>query len=46
MLDFILLIHVYKVFQKFDPIVNCSLYKAFNASSGKCKLIQVRNLSK
>ena len=36
----------YKVFQKFGSIVNCILRKAFNASLGKCKLIQVRNLSK
>ena len=36
----------YRVFQKFVPIVNCILRKAFNASLGKCKLIQVRNLSK
>ena len=28
------------------PIVNCILLKAFNASLGKSKLIQVRNLSK
>ena len=27
-------------------IVNCFLHKAFNASLGKSKLIQVRNLSK
>jgi len=37
---------IYRVFQKFVPIVNCILRKAFNASLGKCKLIQVRNLSK
>ena len=36
----------YSVFQKFVPIVNCILRKAFNASLGKCKLIQVQNLSK
>ena len=36
----------YRVFQKFIPIVNCILRKAFNASLGKNKLIQVRNLSK
>ena len=36
----------YRVFKKFVPIVNCILRKAFNASLGKCKLIQVRNLSK
>ena len=36
----------YRVFQKFVPIVTCILRKAFNASLGKCKLIQVRNLSK
>ena len=36
----------YRVFQKFVPIVNCILRKAFNASLGKCKVIQVRNLSK
>ena len=35
-----------QVFQKFVPIVNCILRKAFSASLGKCKLIQVRNLSK
>ena len=29
-----------------DYIVNCILRKAFNASLGKSKLIQVRNLSK
>ena len=34
---------IYRVFQKFVPIVNCTLRKAFNASLGKCKLIQVRN---
>ena len=38
---------IYRVFQKFVLIVNCILRKAFNASLvGKCKLIQVRNLSK
>ena len=37
---------IYRVFQKFVPIVNCILRKAFNASLGKCKLIQVVNLSK
>ena len=37
---------IYRVFKKFVPIVNCILRKAFNASLGKCKLIQVRNLSK
>ena len=37
---------IYRVFQKFFPIVNCILRKAFNASLGKCKLIQVRTLSK
>ena len=37
---------IYRVFQKFVPIVNCILRKAFNASLGKCKLIQVGNLSK
>ena len=37
---------MYRVFQKFVPIVNCILRKVFNASLGKCKLIQVRNLSK
>ena len=36
----------YRVFQEFGPIVNCILRKAFNASLGKCKLIQVGNLSK
>ena len=36
----------YRVFQKFVPIVNCILQKAFHASLSKCKLIQVRNLSK
>ena len=40
------LIFIYRMFQKFVPIVNCILRKAFNASLGKCKLIQVRNLSK
>ena len=35
-----------RVFQKFVPIVNCILQKAFHASLSKCKLIQVRNLSK
>ena len=35
----------YRVFQKFVPIVNCILSKAFNTSLGKCKLIQVTNLS-
>ena len=34
------------VFQKFVTIVNCILRKAFNSSLGKCKMIQVRNLSK
>ena len=37
---------IYRLFQKFVPIVNCILRKAFNASLDKCKLIQVRNLSK
>ena len=37
---------IYRVFQKFFPIVNCILPKAFNASLGKRKLIQVRTLSK
>ena len=37
---------IYRVFQKFFPIVNCILRKVFNASLGKCKLIQVRTLSK
>ena len=36
----------YRVFQKLVPIVNCILHKAFNASLGKCTLIQLRNLSK
>ena len=36
----------YRLFQKFVPIINCILRKAFNASLGKCKLIQVRNVSK
>ena len=36
----------YRVFQKFVPIVNCILRKEFNASLGKCKLIQAGNLSK
>ena len=36
----------YGVFQKFVPIVHCILRKAFNASLGKCTLIQVRNSSK
>ena len=35
-----------RVFQTLIPIVNCILQKAFNASLGKCKLIQVRNLYK
>ena len=30
---------LYRVFQKFVPIVNCILRKAFNASLSKCKLI-------
>ena len=30
------------MFQKFVPIVNCILRKAFNASLSKCKLIPVR----
>ena len=34
---------VCRVFQKFVPIVNCILSKAFDTSFGKCKLIQVRN---
>ena len=34
------------MFQKFVPIVICILSKAFNTSLGKCKLNQVRNLSK
>ena len=38
--------YCYRVFQKFVPIVNCILRKAFNASLGKCKLVEVRNLSK
>ena len=37
---------MYRVFQKLVPIVNCTLRKAFKASLGKCKLIQVRNLPK
>ena len=37
---------VYRVFKKFVPIITCILRKAFNASLGKFKLIQVRNLSK
>ena len=36
----------HRVFQKFVPIINCILRKAFNASLSKFKLIQVRNLSK
>ena len=36
----------YRVFQKFVPILNCILRKAFNASLAKCKLIQVGNLFK
>ena len=36
---------IYRVFQKFVPIANCILRKEFNASLGKCQLIQVRNLS-
>ena len=42
----LLAIKVYWMFQKFGPIVNCILRKAFNASLSKFKLIQVRNLSK
>ena len=38
--------HIYRVSQKFVPIVNCIWSKAFNNSLGKCKLIQVRNSSK
>ena len=38
--------NIYRMFQRFVPIVNCILRKVFNASLGKCKLIQVRNLSK
>ena len=34
------------VFKKFVSIINCILRKAFNASFGKGKLSQVRNLSK
>ena len=41
----IMIVRVYWVFQKFVPIVNCILSRAFNTSLGKCKLIQVRNLS-
>ena len=37
---------MYRVFQKFVPIVNCILRIELNASLGKCKLIQVVNLSK
>ena len=33
------------MFQKFVTIVNCILRKEFNASLGKCKLIQLGNLS-
>ena len=36
----------YRVSQKFVPIVNFILRKAFNTSLGKCKPIQVSNLSK
>ena len=37
---------VYRVFQKFFRIQNYTLGTAFNASLGKFKLIQVRNLFK
>ena len=37
---------MYRLFQKFVPIVNCILRKEFNASFGKCKLIQVGYLFK
>ena len=36
----------YRAFQKFVPIVNYILRVEFNASLGKCKLIQVEKLSK
>ena len=36
----------YRVFQKFVLVVNCILCKALDASLGKCKLIQVRNLTR
>ena len=36
----------YRVFQNFVPIVSCILRKAFNASLGKCKLIQIGISSK
>jgi len=39
-------LRVYRVFQKFVPIVYCILRKAFNASLGKFTLIQVRDLCK
>ena len=39
-------VQMYRMFQKFVPIVNFILTKAFNTSLGKCKLIQVRNLPK
>ena len=38
--------HSYRVFQKFVPIENCFFCKAFDASIGKFKLIQLRNLSR
>ena len=31
---------VYRVFQKFVPIVYCILRKAFNTSLGKCTVIR------
>ena len=37
---------LYRVFEKFVPILYCILRKAFNASLGKCTLIYVRNLFK
>ena len=37
---------IYRVFQKFVPILNRILRIEFNASLGKCKLFQVGNLSK
>ena len=39
-------VQMYRMFQKFVPIVNFILTKAFNTFLGKCKLIQVRNLPK
>ena len=38
--------NMYRVFQKFVPIVNFILRKAFSTSLGRCQLIQAGNLSK